>query len=592
MDFAIPYFHTSCVLFGHMVCLVAYTAAGFVCVGLAWLGPSLLKHFVIRPYKSYVKHLPGPKYKGAFVSDLDLVCKAKTSMKFSELLTREYGLNVRIQGFGYMDQRLVTYDPVTISYILGSAADRFPKPVQMRRLISKLTAGDMTQKGLNVAEGSYHHRLRKIVAPAFAPSTVRGYSSVFIRKASELCNQWRSVLSGSTAPNIPGVEINSKGEALLDINNWIGRVAFDILGLAAFGYSFDSLQDDTNELFSAYMRLHHVTRDGPDARLNICLVYPWFQRILRDETSKIIAGSAQIVQKASKSILQEMREANPEGDGKSILGLLLRSNANAAPEDRLSDEELLAQIDVFMFAGSDTTGLATVWALYEIARNPEIQEALRTELRPLGLNGHALEQNFASDSGIDVDVTMADHAAQFAAIDTLPLLDRVVRESLRLHPSVHSTLRIAEEDDIVPFSLDSPPKLQDGSISRAIVTGLGADGVDRTGIRVRKGDFIHLPFETMNTNRNVPDRWMNLPAAAKCNPGVVAGLASFSIGPHACPASRFAMAEMKTILACVVSSFSLEVTHKVVPRSMMVTRPYVENQWDEGYRLPLRVRAL
>ncbi|KAG8709233.1 hypothetical protein FRC11_005764, partial [Ceratobasidium sp. 423] len=394
MDIAISCFHTAFVFFRYVVCLVVYAAAGFVCVALAWLSPSLFKNFVVKPYKSHVKYLPGPKSRGAFVSDLDIVCKAKTSMELSELLAREYGLN----GFGYMDQRLVTYDPVTISYILGSAADRFPKPVQMRRLISKLTAGDMTQKGLNVAEGLYHRRLRKIVSPAFAPSTVRGYAPVFVRKARELCEQWRSVLSEPTVPSIPGVEADPKGHTLLDINNWLGRVAFDILGLAAFGYSFDSLRDDTNELFSAYMRLHHVTRDGPDMRLNICLVYPWFHRFLRDETSKIIAGSAQIVQRTSKTILREIRDANPEGDDKSILGLLLRSNANAAPEDRLSDEELLAQIDVFMFAGSDTTGLATVWALYELARNPKIQEALRDELSPLGLNEHGREQDFASDS--------------------------------------------------------------------------------------------------------------------------------------------------------------------------------------------------
>ncbi|KAG8715191.1 hypothetical protein FRC11_005380 [Ceratobasidium sp. 423] len=503
MDIAISCFRTVLTLSGHAVCLVAYTVAGVLCVGSACFGPSLFRYFVINPYKSYVKYLPGPKSRGAFVCDFDIICEAKTSMEFSERLARKYGLNVRIQGFGYMDQRLVTYDPVTINHILGSAADKFPKPVPMRRLISKLTGGDMDQKAVNVAEGPFHHRLRKVVSPAFAGSTVRGHAPVFIHKANELCDHWRSVLSEPTAPSVPGVETDSKGNTLLDINNWFGRVAFDIIGLAAFGYSFDSLQNDTNELFGAYMRMHHVTREGPDMRANICLAWPWLERFLKDETADVIAESARIVRKTSKTILQEMREAHPEGDGKSILGLLLRSNANAAPEDRLSDEEVLDQIDSFMFAGSDSTSLAIVWALYELARNPEIQEALRAELHPLGLNEHAAEQDFASDSGIDVDTTMPDHAAQFAAIDALPLLDRVVREALRLRPPVHGTLRIAEEDDIVPFSLDSPPKMEDGSISPAVVTGLGADGVERTGIRVRKGDFIHLPFESMNTIRDM-----------------------------------------------------------------------------------------
>jgi hypothetical protein len=48
------------------------------------------------------------------------------------------------------------------------------------------------------------------------------------------------------------------------------------------------------------------------------------------------------------------------------------------------------------------------------------------------------------------------------------------------------------------------------------------------------------------------------------------------------------MAEMKTMLAYVVSSFTLEETSKkILPHNMMVTRPYVENQWSKGQLFPL-----
>ncbi|KAJ1309589.1 hypothetical protein OPQ81_006362 [Rhizoctonia solani] len=576
MDVTLSCVHAVLTLSRRAMCLFFYIAAGVFFVILAYVGPSSVRFFILKPYKSYIKHLPGPKRKGAFLTDIDIVCEAITCKVSNERFAREYGLNVRIQGFGYMDQRLITYDPVTVRYILGSAADRFPKPVQMRRIIAKLTGGDMALKAINVVEGPYHHRIRKIVAPAFAPSTVRDHAFVFIRKANELCDHWRSILSEPIAPAVPGVETDSKGDTLLDVNNWFGRLAFDVIGLAAFGYSFDSLRDDSNELFGAYMRIHHATRRGPDMRTNLSLAWPWLEPFLRDETSRAIAEGAQI----------------------SILGLLLRNNAAAAPEDRLTDEELLAQIDSFMFAGSDSTGLSIMWALYELARNPDIQQALRTELRPLGLNESSGEQAFASDSGIDIDLGVSDHT-HFAAIDALPLLDRVVRESLRLHPPFQSTLRIAEEDDIVPFSL--PPKMPDGSISPAVVTGLGADGVQRTGIRVRKGDFIHLPFEALNSIRDMwsedghtfnPDRWLNLPAAAKSNPGVIAGLATFSVGPHSCPAFRFAIAEMKTTIAYVVSSFAFEQTQNILPHCLMAKRPFVENQRRRGYRLPLHVRAI
>jgi hypothetical protein len=39
-----------------------------------------------------------------------------------------------------------------------------------------------------------------------------------------------------------------------------------------------------------------------------------------------------------------------------------------------------------------------------------------------------------------------------SALDKLPLLDAVVRETLRLHPPAPSSLRTAQQDDIVPLS--------------------------------------------------------------------------------------------------------------------------------------------
>jgi hypothetical protein len=42
------------------------------------------------------------------------------------------------------------------------------------------------------------------------------------------------------------------------------------------------------------------------------------------------------------------------------------------------------------------------------------------------------------------------------------------------------------------------------------------------------------------------------------------------------------MAEVKTMLAYVVSSFTLEDCVKVLPHNMMVTRPYVADEWEKG----------
>lgn len=75
-------------------------------------------------------------------------------------------------------------------------------------------------------------------------------------------------------------------------------------------------------------------------------------------------------------------------------------------------------------------------------------------------------------------------------IELLPYLDAVVRETLRLCPPVHSTIRVATSDDQIPIS--HPVVLQDGTV------------VEKGGfISIRKGSYIHIPIEGLNCSTEV-----------------------------------------------------------------------------------------
>ena len=69
------------------------------------------------------------------------------------------------------------------------------------------------------------------------------------------------------------------------------------------------------------------------------------------------------------------------------------------------------------------------WALFALTQEPGIQAKLRNELLA-----------FPGDKP-----TMDD-------LNGLPYLDAVVREVLRLHSPVPSTLRVATKDDVIPLS--------------------------------------------------------------------------------------------------------------------------------------------
>jgi cytochrome P450 len=85
----------------------------------------------------------------------------------------------------------------------------------------------------------------------------------------------------------------------------------------------------------------------------------------------------------------------------------------ANDEDRLSDEEVLAQMSTFVFAAQDTTSGALCAVLQELATHPDAQERLRrevTQARSRFLHGEV----------------------PYDELNELPFLDAVCRETLRL----------------------------------------------------------------------------------------------------------------------------------------------------------------
>lgn len=241
--------------------------------------------------------------------------------------------------------------------------------------------------------------------------------------------------------------------------------------------------------------------------------------------------------------------------GRDIFSLLVKSNmASDIPENqRLTDEDVLArtspltsvlafvhgfhpfiEVPTFLAAGHETTATATGWVLCELAKNPELQQKLREELLAVESETPTMEE-----------------------LNQLPYLDKVVRETLRLHSPVTMVSREAQYDDVIPVSepfLDASGKLQHGIGVKqgnrvfigivALQTSKEIWGEDALEFKYVRGPFLRrlrARFTLYASHR--PDRWDNPPEAIASTPGVWGHLLTFLGGTRACIGYRFSLAE-------------------------------------------------
>lgn len=215
--------------------------------------------------------------------------------------------------------------------------------------------------------------------------------------------------------------------------------------------------------------------------------------------------------------------AAPHRTGDVLTMLLQAQDANSG--ERLADDAVIAWVGSLFAAGHETSSLALSWTLFLLAQHPHIAADLVDEL-------HGTLQG---------DAPSTEHLQ--ATRRHLPLLDAVVKESLRLIPPAPLSWRIAAQ-----------------------ATELGGYQVP-LGTEVYGSVYHthHMPELYADPERFNPRRWDTL------TPSVWEYL-PFSAGPRRCIGAEFALMEIKLVLALVLQHYRLESVPSVpIDRAGVVT---------------------
>ncbi|KAG8703084.1 hypothetical protein FRC09_004364 [Ceratobasidium sp. 395] len=536
---------------GEILDYVTTRNIAYVLGALAVLKTAQLSYDPIQRMFSPLRHLPGPKNDSLIFGNLRRIFAAPALAVHEEWL-EQYGSTYVYRIF-FSACRLFTSDTRAMSYILTQSND-FPKPESLRRALANLLG-----EGILFAEFDTHKRQRRIMNPAFGPVQVRELVPIFWQKsnkANKLKDIWLNTIKSSPEET-----------TTIDVLSWLSRATLDIIGVAGFDYHFNSLDgNDEDELAKAFSKIFEA---GQQMTVFAILrnFIPLLQ-IIPDERTKITKNNManmrrigmKLVESKKEALAQELKTGST-AQGRDLLTLLIKSNMAYENEgQRMTDDEVLGQISTFLVAGHETTSTATTWALYALTKHPEAQRKLRKEL---------------IESSLGDEPSMAD-------LDKLPYLDNVVRESLRVHPPVPSTIRVADHDVQVPVSKSFKDRY----------------GVEQTHITVQKGDGIIIPIASMNRDKDIwgddarefrPERWDNLPESAKDMPAIWGHLMTFLAGNRSCIGFRFALIEMKALMYSLIRAIEFDINPdiEIEGKATIVIRPRVVSEPEKGNQMPL-----
>ena len=331
-------------------------------------------------------------------------------------------------------------------------------------------------------------KAHRILLPAFSQRAMRGYFDLIVEVCDQLVTKWTQAA---------GTDVHVADD--------MTRLTLDSIAIAGFGHRFNSFERE--ELDSFLVALG----DALGESLNTLTRMPFQKPFARAAQARFDAAIAEMNGLVDGIIAG--RRAHPDPAARDLLNLMLTA-VDPETGERLDDLNIRYQVLTFLIAGHETTSGMLAFAFTYLLRNPAI-----------------LAQAYA-----EVDrVLPGDTAPDFAHVARLDVIERVLKEALRLWPTAPSfSLAPFQDEQVGPwlFRKDRP-------------VNIFSPGLHRSPRAWDRPDDFDI------------DRW--LPEnEARHHPHAYK---PFGNGARACIGRQFAMVEAKIAMAMLLRAFSISDPH-------------------------------
>jgi cytochrome P450 len=207
----------------------------------------------------------------------------------------------------------------------------------------------------------------------------------------------------------------------VDLGMWLQYYAFDVVGEITFAQKLGFLEkgrdiDGMMEAIQGILVYASVCGQVPEMH-SLLLGNPLIQLFMpsMESWNQVLQFTLKAVN--SRSTIQEGDELGKVEDGKDMLSRWMKTHTS--DPQKLSERDVIVHLSTNVFAGSDTTAIALRAVFYLLMRNPEVAAKLQLEI-----------DNAVSDQ------KLSDPISYHESVTHLPYLGAVLKEAMRLHPSV------------------------------------------------------------------------------------------------------------------------------------------------------------
>ena len=412
---------------------------------------------------------------------------------------------------------IMTVDVEIIKSMVVKNFDSFVNREYFPVLIRKRDVNNM------LLRGNDWRRVRRILTPTFSNKKVRMMSPLIQESCKRLRNKMAAV---------------SNTDSSVDVREWFGKFTMEVILATAFSRDVSSDNDKESPLVGAVASVFQAMTSGntldTENLLTVLSHFPWivpFLRLLARRTT--LAQDFDYVEETALRLIQDRRNtmATTGSTARDLLQLMLEAhdeNAETSSSGYLNNDEIVAQVMIFMVAGYETTSNALSYAAYLLALNPTIQDRLIREI------------NEYYDVNPDSSLYDAAESIEYATM--------VLYESLRMYPPV--------------------PKISRDCNQTCAVTD---------ELIVEKGINVSVPVFSLHRN---PEYWPNpdIFDPERFNPNNEQSYPTFAFlpfgeGPRNCIGKRLALLEAKMTLVAILKELHFKRTADTeVPLELSVGR--------------------